>query len=154
MNEWPLREFFQYGFPRDILTPVANLVAANHFSISIAGAFFTIIQGLSCHGHAVQCRTMVYVSADIQTLFVSHDTLATQGVLSPVFHHWANMLMLRCKNALVNLLLLMRISRALLRVAVSHRAIKVIHSLVLNILPCHHLDGRYHFAVFPKILIK
>ena len=80
-----LDEFVKYGCSRDILTPALNLVAANHFSISIVGAFFAIIKGLSCHGHVVQCRAMVYVSADIQTLFLSHGTLATLGVLSPSF---------------------------------------------------------------------
>ena len=33
----------------------------------------------------VQCRAMVYISADIQTLFLSHETLSTLGVLSPSF---------------------------------------------------------------------
>ena len=43
------------------------------------------MQGLSCHSHVVQCRAMVYISADIQTLFLSHGILATLGVLSPSF---------------------------------------------------------------------
>ena len=62
VNVWSLDEFLHYGFPRDILTTVPNLVASNHFSISIAGMIFAIIQGLLCHGHVVQCRVMVYVS--------------------------------------------------------------------------------------------
>ena len=49
------------------------------------GAFFAIIEGLSCHGYVVQCRAMVYVSADFQTLFLSHGALSTLGVLSPSF---------------------------------------------------------------------
>ena len=85
VNVWSLDEFVKYGFPSDILTPASNLVAANHSSISIVGAFFAIIEGLSCHGYVVQCRAMVYISADIQTLFLSHGTLSTLGVLSPSF---------------------------------------------------------------------
>ena len=75
----------KYGFSRDILTPASNLVAANHSSISIVGAFFAIIEGLSCHSHIVQCRAMVYNSADILIFFLSHSTLATLWVLSPSF---------------------------------------------------------------------
>ena len=76
-NVWSLGEFLQCGFPRDILNPAPNLVSANHSSISIAGMFFAIIQRLSCHGHIVQCRAMVYICADVKALFLSHDTLAT-----------------------------------------------------------------------------
>ena len=79
VNVWSLDEFVKYGFPNDILTPASNLVAANHSSISIVGTFFAIIEGLSCHGYVVQYRAMVYVSADIQTLFLSHGTLSTLG---------------------------------------------------------------------------
>ena len=155
VNVWSLDEFVKYGFPHDILTPASNLVAANHSSISIVEAFFAINEGLSCHGYVVQCRAMVYVSADIQTLFLSQGTLSTLGVLSPVSRHWANMLMLRRRNALVNLLpSLMRTSRALSLVAAPHRAIKIILALALNVLPCQHPHGRYHFAVLPKIMIE
>ena len=151
VNVWSLDEFVKYGFPHDILTPVSNLVAANHSSISIVGAFFAIIEGLSCHGYVVQCRAMVCVSADIQTLFLSHGTLSTRGSCPAVSRHWANMLMLRRRNALVNLLpSLMRTSRALSLVAALHWAIKIILALALNVLPCHHPHGRYHFSVLPK----
>ena len=77
------------------------------------------------------------------------------GSCPPVSRHWANMLMLRRRNALVNLLpSLMRTSRALSLVAAPHRAIKIILALALNVLPCHHPHGRYHFAVLPKIMIE
>ena len=59
-------------------------MAANNSSISILGAFFAIIEGLSCHGHVMQCGATVYVSIDIQIL-LSHGTLATMGLLSPSF---------------------------------------------------------------------
>ena len=155
VNVWSLDEFVKYGFSRDILTPASNLVAANHSSISIVGMFFAIIEGMLCHGHVSQCRAIVYVSTDIQTLFLSHSTLATLGVLPPVSLHWENMLMLRRRNAQVNLLpLLMRTSHALLLAAVPHRAIKIILALALNVVFCHHRHGRCHFAVFPKIMIK
>ena len=85
VNVWSLDEFAKYGFSHDILTPASNLVAANHSSISIVWSFFAIIEGLSWHGYVVQCRAMIYVSSDIQTLFLSHGTLSTLGVLSPSF---------------------------------------------------------------------
>ena len=77
------------------------------------------------------------------------------GSCPPVSRHWANMLMLRRRNALVNLLpSLMGISRALSLVAALHRAIKIILAFALNVLPCHHPHGHYHFAALPKIMIE
>ena len=74
------------------------------------------------------------------------------GSCPPVSRHWANVLMLRRRNALVNLLpSLMRTSRALSLVAAPHRAIKIILALALNLLPCHHPHGRYRFAVSEEI---
>ena len=145
VNVWFLGEFLQYDFPRDILTPAPNLVAANHFSVSIAGTFFAIIQGLLCHGQAVQCLAIVYVSADVKAPFLSYDTLATLGVLSFNFPSLSKHTNAEMQKALVNLLLsLMRTSRALLLVVVPHRAIKLFIALTLNVLPYLHPHGRYH----------
>ena len=151
VNVWSLDEFVKYGFPHDILTPASNLVPANHSSISIVGAFFAIIEGLSCDGYVVQCRAMVYISADIQT-FLLHGTLSTLGVLSssfPSLGEHANANMQKCAGepaAITN--------AHLMSTAAPHLAIKIILALALNVLPCHHPHVRYHFAVFPKIMIE
>ena len=155
MNVWSLDEFVKYGFAHDILTPASNLVAANHSSISIVGAFFAIIEGLSFHGYVVQCRAMVYVSVEFRPSSYLTAHCRRWGFCPPFSYHWENMLMLRRRNAQVNRLpSLMRTSRALLLVAAPHRAIKIILALALNVLPCHHPHVCYHFAVFPKIMIE
>ena len=84
-NVWSLRDFLRVGFTRDMLTPAPRLVAANRSSISIDGAFFAVIQGTSPAGDIAQCRAMIYVSTDVTTLYLSQDTLAKLGVLSPNF---------------------------------------------------------------------
>ena len=155
VNVWSLDEFVKYGFPNDILTPASNLVAANHSFISIVGAFFAIIEGLSCHGYVVQCRAWSTLAPTLRPSSYRTAHCRRWGSCPPVFHHWANMLMLTRRNALVNLLpSLMRTSRQLLLVAAPHWAIKIILALALNVLPCHHPHVRYHFAVFPKIMIE
>ena len=84
-NVWSLREFLAAGFERSILLPAPNLVAANHSRISIDGAFFGVIQGNSRDGQRVQCHAMIYISSDVSTLYLSQETLADLGVLSPCF---------------------------------------------------------------------
>ena len=151
VNVWSLDKFVKYGFSRDILIPAFNLVAANHSSISIVGTFFAIIEGLSCYGHVVQCRAMVYVSADIQTLFLLNSTLATLKVLSPSFPSLDKHANAEIQNALMNLLpSLMLTSHALLLVAVPHRAIKIILVLALNVLPCHNPLRLLPFRCIPE----
>ena len=132
VNVWSLDKFMKYSFSCDVLTPASNQVAANHFFISIVRAFFAIIEGLSCYGHVVQCRAMVYVSADIQNLFLSHGTLATLGALCPSFPplgEHANAETQECAGEFA------AITNTLLLVAVPHRAIKIIPALALNMLP-------------------
>ena len=86
VNVWSLDQFVKYGFSHDFLTPASNLMAANHSFISIVGAFFAIIEGLSCHGDVVQCRAMVYLSADIQPSSYRMAHYRRWGSCPPVFH--------------------------------------------------------------------
>ena len=156
VNVWSLDEFVKYGFPHNILTPASNLVAANHSSISTVAAFFAIIEGLSCH-YVVLCNAGPWSTIAPTFRPSSYRTAHCRhwGSCPSVSHRWANMLMLRRRNALVNLLSsLMCTSCTLLLVAASHRAIKIILALALNVLPWHQPHVRYHFAVFPKIMIE
>ena len=84
-NVWSLEAFLQCGFNRKILTPTADLVAANHTAIFIAGAFHAIMKGTTCDRSTIQCRAMVYVSAGIHALYLSPHTLHDLGVVSSNF---------------------------------------------------------------------
>ena len=84
-NVWSLREFLAAGFERSILIPAPDLVAADHSHISIDGAFFAVTKGNSRDGESVQCHAMIYISSDVSTLYLSQETLADLGVLSPSF---------------------------------------------------------------------
>ena len=81
-NVLSLRNFLTAGFNRNILFPTSDLVAANHSGIKIEGAFFAVIKGLGADKANVQCHAMIYVSADVSTLYLSPEDL---GVLSPQF---------------------------------------------------------------------
>ena len=152
VNIWSLDEFVKYGFSRDILTPASNLVAANHFSIPIVGTFFVIIEGLSCHGHVVQFRAMIYVSADIQTLFLLHGTLATLGVFPSLGEH-ANAEIQEGAGepaAITNA----HLTRTVTGGCASPGNQNYSCTCPLNVMPCHQPHVRYHFAVFPKIMTE
>ena len=155
VNVWSLDEFVKYGFPHDILTPASNLVAANHSSISIVGHSLPSLK--DCRVTVMLCNAGPWSKSAPTFRPSSYHTAHCRrwGSCPPVSHHWANMLMLRRKNVLVNLLpSLMRTSRVLSLVAAPHRAIKIIFALALNLLSCHHPHVRYHFAVLSKIMIK
>ena len=84
-NVWSLRKFLAAGFERSILIPALDLVAANHSHISIDGFFFAVIEGNSCDGKSVQFHAMICTSSDVSTLYLSKETVADLGVLSPSF---------------------------------------------------------------------
>ena len=155
VNVWSLDEFMKYGFSRDIRTPASNLVAANHLSISIVGVFFAFIEGLLCYGHVVRCRAMVYVSADIQTLFLSQGTLATLGVLSPSFPslgEHANAETQECAGepaAITNAHLTRTVTGGCASPGDQNHSCTFLQRTAVP--PPY---GRYHFAVFPKIMIE
>ena len=74
-NVWSLDAFLQCGFDRNILIPSADLVAANHTVVSIAGAFHAIIEGTTSDRSTIQCRAMIYVSTGIHALYLSQHFL-------------------------------------------------------------------------------
>ena len=73
---WLLRNFLPAGFNRSILISASDLVAANHSGIKTERAFFAVINGLGTDKANVQCHAMIYVSADVSTLYLSHTTLS------------------------------------------------------------------------------
>ena len=155
VNVWSLDKFVKYGFPHDILTPASNLVAANHSSISIEGRSLPSLK--DCRVTVMLCNVGPWstLAPTFRPSFYRMARCQCWGSCPPVSHHWENMLMLRRRNALVNLLpSLMRTSRALSLVAAPHREIEIILALALNVPPCHHSHVRYLFAVLPKIMIE
>ena len=84
-NVWSLRNFLAAGFNRNILISALDLVAANHSVIKIEGAFFAVIKGLGADKANVQCHAMIYISADVSSLYLSQATSSDLGVLSLQF---------------------------------------------------------------------
>ena len=84
-NVWSTRNFLATGFNRSIFIPASDLVAANHSGIKIEGAFFAVTKELGADKANVQCHAMIYVSADVSTLYLSQATLSDLGVLSLQF---------------------------------------------------------------------
>ena len=79
---WSLDHFLAAGFSRADLHPVSlNLEAANKSKIKIDGAFFGVIEGCSPRGEKISCRTMIYVSSDIQNFFLSYESLVNLCIL-------------------------------------------------------------------------
>ena len=86
-NMWSLGNFLAAGFNRSILIPASDLKVcnfdANHSAIKIEEAFFAVIERLDADKANVQCHAMIYVSADVSTLYFSQPVLSDLGVLSP-----------------------------------------------------------------------
>ena len=85
-NLWSMEGFLQAGFIMKELSPVSlSLNAANKSPIRIDGAFFARITGKSPEGDTVVCHTMVYVSRDVRSLYLSFDTMLDLGILNRNF---------------------------------------------------------------------
>ena len=83
---WSLDEFLSAGFSMDDLSPVSlSLNAANKSPITIHGAFFARFEGCSHNGDRVSCRSMVYVSRDVKSLYLSYDTMLELGIIDSDF---------------------------------------------------------------------
>ena len=83
---WSMTDFLACGFSRDDLLPVrVGLSAANRSPISIKGAFFAKLTTKLHNGEVTSCRSMVYVSSSVQTMYLSYDSLLNLGILSKDF---------------------------------------------------------------------
>jgi len=68
------------------LSPVSiTLNAANKSPIKIDGAFFAKLAGQSTSGKVITCQTMIYVSRDVKSLYLSFDTMLDLGILCKDF---------------------------------------------------------------------
>ena len=78
---WSLRQFYKCGFKKNHLVPVKlKMEAANRESIKISGAIFLTITASGKVMHA-----MVYVSPDVQGLYLSKHCLEELGCISRSF---------------------------------------------------------------------
>ena len=85
-NVWSLNEYLAAGFSLDDLSPVTlALNAANKSAIRIDGALFVTLSGKMANGSLITCKTMVYVSRDVNGFYLSYSTMLDLGMLSPEF---------------------------------------------------------------------
>ena len=85
-NLWSLDQFINAGFTTADLSPVSlSLNAANKSPIKIDGAFFGKLSGKSPTGKTISCRSMIYVSRDVKSLYLSYDTMLDLGILNKNF---------------------------------------------------------------------
>lgn len=83
---WSLDKFLSAGYSMDDLHPVpTSLNAANRSPIRIDGAFFAGKRGRTSKGKSIVCRSMVYVSRDVKSFYLSYDTLINLGILPGSF---------------------------------------------------------------------
>ena len=83
---WSFADFLACGFSPDILTPATlSVSAANRSPIAIEGAFFAKITYRTHDGEVITCRSMVYVSRAVNTMYLSYDTLVSLGILPHTF---------------------------------------------------------------------
>lgn len=83
---WSLDEYLACGFSRDNLRPVSlSLSAANRSPITIDGAFFAELSTASDNGGVISCRSMVYVSGAVRSMYLSYETLLNLALLPKDF---------------------------------------------------------------------
>ena len=83
---WSLDEYLAHGFSRDDLAPVKMAFsAANRSPIPIEGAFFATIGTQSVSGIRKTCRSMVYVSSAVRTMYLSYESMLNLGILNLAF---------------------------------------------------------------------
>ena len=83
---WSLDGFLHTGFTMGDLSPVSlSLNAANQSPIRIDGAFVVGLKGRSSSNKVVSCRTTLYVSQDVKSLFLSYDSMLSLGIICPEF---------------------------------------------------------------------
>jgi len=69
----------------DLSPATLSLNAANKSPIKIDGAFFANMVGASKTEKDVSCKSMIYVSRDVKTLYLSYDTMLDIGIINPGF---------------------------------------------------------------------
>ena len=83
---WSLQQFLDAGFTMADLSPVSlSLNAANKSPIRIDGAFFAKLDGRLTTGKTVSRRSMIYVSQDVKSLYLSYDSMLELGIINSDF---------------------------------------------------------------------
>ena len=83
---WSLAEYLAHGFSRDSLSRVKlGMSAANRSPIPIEGAFFAKITTRTSSGEVATCRSMIYVSSAVQSMYLSYETMLDLGLLATDF---------------------------------------------------------------------
>ena len=83
---WSLKEYLAHGFSRDSLFRVKlGMSAANRSPIPIEGAFFAKITSHTSGGEVTTCRSMIYVSNSVHSMYLSYETMLDLGMLSADF---------------------------------------------------------------------
>ena len=83
---WSLDQYLNAGFRKSDLLPVSlSCKAANHSPIHIEGAFRAVLKGRSKSGNMITCRTLIYVSRDVKTMYLSYETMLSLGIVNHEF---------------------------------------------------------------------
>ena len=83
---WSRKEFLSSGFSMKDLIPVRHTMrAANRASINIDGAILLRLSGMSAEGSNYEAASMVYISPDANSFFLSKDAMVQLGVISHSF---------------------------------------------------------------------
>ena len=85
-NIWSLQDFDATGFSRSVLFPALNsLRAANSSGIKVNGAFLTKLERTAPNGRVNSCKTMIYVSSQVNSMFLSYNTLVNLLIVGKDF---------------------------------------------------------------------
>ena len=83
---WSLAEYLSHGFSRDSLFRVKlGMSAGNRSPIPIEGAFFAKISTQTSSGKVTECRSMIYVSNAVQSMYLLYETMLDLDLLAADF---------------------------------------------------------------------
>ena len=83
---WSRSAFLKSGFCKDDLIPVSqSLRAANAAPIRIDGATIVRLAGTTNSGSTIEAATIVYISPDTDTFFLSKDVMIQLGIVGKDF---------------------------------------------------------------------
>ena len=83
---WLLDQFLKAGFQMSDLSLVStSLNAANRLPIRINSAFHATIKGRSHTNELIVCHSLIYVSPEVTTIYLSYDTMVALGIVNHDF---------------------------------------------------------------------
>ena len=85
-NVWGLRDFLSAGFSHELLEPSSAVIrTANGQRLELSGKFEAIVKGKSPSEEDIVTNTVIYVSNNVNGLFMSKDTLVKLFVINEDF---------------------------------------------------------------------